>query len=109
MALLERAIEVRVSPPRQHARRLPRTPVEVANVYYSGEVRRVARRGLNDSFVAGGRTGPQSRARGAHPNDRHACARLDAPFDRTLASPRGSPERAKVEALVQSLQIQADL
>jgi putative iron-regulated protein len=34
---------------------------------------------------------------------------LDHPFDRTLASPPGSPARAKVEALVQSLQIQADL
>ena len=34
---------------------------------------------------------------------------LDQPFDQTLASPKGSPERAKVEALVLSLQTQADL
>jgi putative iron-regulated protein len=34
---------------------------------------------------------------------------LDAPFDRTLRTPLGSPERAKVEALVTSLQVQADL
>lgn len=35
--------------------------------------------------------------------------KLDRPFDRTLATPLGSPERARVEALVQSLQMQADL
>ena len=34
---------------------------------------------------------------------------LDRPFDKTLASPAGSPQRAKTEALVKSLQIQADL
>ena len=34
---------------------------------------------------------------------------LEVPFDRTLATPQGSPERAKVEALVKSLQVQADL
>jgi putative iron-regulated protein len=34
---------------------------------------------------------------------------LDYPFDRTLATPAGSPQRARVEALVRSLQIQADL
>jgi putative iron-regulated protein len=34
---------------------------------------------------------------------------LDQPFDRTLASPEGSPQRARVEALVSSLQILADL
>jgi putative iron-regulated protein len=34
---------------------------------------------------------------------------LDAPFDNTLRTPPGSPERAKVEALVASLQTQARL
>src|SRR5204862_3872434 len=34
---------------------------------------------------------------------------LDRPFDKTLRSRPGSPRRAKVEALVKSLQIQADL
>ena len=34
---------------------------------------------------------------------------LDPPFDRTLASSEGSPRRARVEALVSSLQILADL
>jgi putative iron-regulated protein len=34
---------------------------------------------------------------------------LDQPFDRTLASPPGSPSRAKVEALVKAFQMQADL
>jgi putative iron-regulated protein len=34
---------------------------------------------------------------------------LDAPFDRTLASPPGSPRRQKVEALVTSLQALASL
>lgn len=34
---------------------------------------------------------------------------LDQPFDRTLASPPGSASRAKVEALIKALQVQADL
>ena len=34
---------------------------------------------------------------------------MDHPFDRTIASPPGSPQRAKVEALVVSLQTQARL
>ena len=34
---------------------------------------------------------------------------LDRPFDKTLRSAAGSPQRAKVEALIKSLQIQADL
>jgi putative iron-regulated protein len=34
---------------------------------------------------------------------------IDKPFDRTLASKAGSPRRAKVEALIKSLQMQADL
>lgn len=37
------------------------------------------------------------------------AGQLDQPFDRTLTSPAGSPARAKVEALVKALQIQADL
>jgi putative iron-regulated protein len=37
------------------------------------------------------------------------AAALDHPFDRTLATPPGSPQRAKVEALVTSLQTQARL
>jgi putative iron-regulated protein len=35
--------------------------------------------------------------------------RIDKPFDRSLASPAGSPSRAKLEALVKALQMQADL
>jgi putative iron-regulated protein len=34
---------------------------------------------------------------------------LDRPFDRSLATPPGSPSRAKLEALVKALQLQADL
>ncbi len=34
---------------------------------------------------------------------------LDVPIDRTLASPKGSASRKKMEDLVRSLQIQAEL
>ena len=34
---------------------------------------------------------------------------LDKPIDRTLATPKGSPQRQKMEAVVKSLQIQAEL
>jgi putative iron-regulated protein len=79
----------------------------VANVYF-GEYGAWRGAGLNTLVKA------------ANPDlDRHLEARirktlelaraLDRPFDRTLASPPGSPERARVEALVESLQIQADL
>ncbi|HZD53449.1 MAG TPA: imelysin family protein, partial [Woeseiaceae bacterium] len=37
------------------------------------------------------------------------ASRLDRPFDETLATPPGSERRARVEALVKSLQVQADL
>jgi putative iron-regulated protein len=37
------------------------------------------------------------------------AAEMDRPFDRTIASPPGSPQRAKIEALVVSLQTQARL
>lgn len=37
------------------------------------------------------------------------AGQLDAPFDRTLASAPGSPERTRVEALITSLQHQAEL
>jgi putative iron-regulated protein len=37
------------------------------------------------------------------------AAQMDQPFDQTLASPPGSPRRARVEALVTSLQTQARL
>lgn len=40
---------------------------------------------------------------------RTLASALDFPIDRTLASPKGSPSRLKMEALVKSLQIQAEL
>lgn len=37
------------------------------------------------------------------------AGKIDRPFDKTLASRAGSPRRAKVEALIKALQVQADL
>ena len=81
--------------------------IGVANVYF-GEYGDWRGAGLNELVAAA--NADLNRALEERIRTTVALARdLDHPFDRTLASPPGSPARAKVEALVKSLQVQAVL
>jgi putative iron-regulated protein len=81
--------------------------IGVANVYF-GEYGDYHGAGLNELVAA---ANPDlGRALEERIRETVELARgVDRPFDRTLASPPGSAARAKVEALIKSLQIQADL